>query len=105
LDSRLVLWGVQRRVDAHACLGACRPDQADDRLVTDERLPLPVQTDEGKHAVLNLVPLAGAWGVVAHGPFQAELVGEVVRMVFPGPVTSSVTSSPVGTQQQTPGLR
>src|SRR5215472_13293603 len=104
-DSRLVLSGVQLRLDAQAGLSSGCSNQVDDRLVTDQRPSLPVQTDEGEHAVLNFVPLAGSRGIVTHGHFQTHLVDELLQMVFPGSVPGSVTPSAVGTQQQTPGPR
>ena len=49
-------------------------DQVDDDTVADKRLGAPVLTDEREQAVLDLVPLAGAWGKVADRDVDAKLM-------------------------------
>ncbi len=55
LDSGLMRLGVQFCPDPQSGLGSRGPDQVDDRLVTNQRVPLPVQTDEGE------IPIGYRW--------------------------------------------
>ena len=52
--------GVDLASDRQSGLGGGGGDELDDGLVADERLGAPVLADEGKEAVLDLVPLAGS---------------------------------------------
>src|SRR4051794_33729670 len=62
----LVLWGgalpgrvflpVQAGTATKPTLRSRRPDELDDRLVTDQRLPGPVAADQAEHAVFDRVP-------------------------------------------------
>src|SRR6266446_3824671 len=72
LDVRGIGCGVQARADPEARRGRGGGDELDDDFVRDEGLAPPVLTDEGKEAVLNLVPLARAGRKVTHGDRQSE---------------------------------
>ena len=50
-------------------------NQVDDRLIGTQGTAAPVHRDEGKQAVLNLVPFAGAGWKVADKNRNVELVG------------------------------
>src|SRR6266851_2161642 len=66
-DSDLVIIRVQYRFGFEPGSRLRATDEIDDRFVVDQRLSFPVQTDERKEPVLDLVPLAGAWRVVTDG--------------------------------------
>jgi hypothetical protein len=50
-------------------------DQVDDHFMAHQRSASPVLGDVGEHAVLNLVPLAGAWREMTDGDLQPRFVG------------------------------
>jgi hypothetical protein len=61
----LVLVLIQYRLDLQPRLGRGVSDKLQHHLVGNERPSSPVTIDEGKHLMLNRVPLAGAGRVVA----------------------------------------
>jgi hypothetical protein len=57
------LWvgvGVEPALDGEARTGRRCGDELDDDLMADEGLATPILGDEGKQAMLDLVPFAGA---------------------------------------------
>jgi hypothetical protein len=47
--------------------------------VTDERLAAPVEVDEGKETMFDVIPLTGAGRKVADADRQAQLKGEALQ--------------------------
>ena len=64
LDAGGVALGVEACVDGEASGGAGVRDQVEDHLVGLEGAAAPVVGDVAEHAVLDLVPFAGAGRVV-----------------------------------------
>jgi hypothetical protein len=62
---RIGVW-IELAMDVETSFGGGSGDQLDDNLMADERFAAPVSGDEGKQAVLDLVPLAGAGRQVAY---------------------------------------
>jgi hypothetical protein len=61
-----IVMGIEYGLNLEPTLGRGLPDILEDNLIGDERLRSPVDVDEGKHLMLNSVPLAGTWWVVTH---------------------------------------
>ena len=65
-------------------LNGCRcTDELDNRLIGRQWSTSPVLRDEGKEAVLDLVPLTGAWREVADMDRESELVGQALQLLLP----------------------
>ena len=60
LNSRVIFGFVESGSNEEPLFGRGVADQLYDRLKTDERTSTPVLRNERKHAVLDLVPFAGA---------------------------------------------
>ena len=89
LDAGRVGLGIEFATDLETGLCSCRADQLNDHLMADQRLSAPVAGDEGEEAMLDLVPLAGAWRQVTDGDRDIEFVGQ---LAFAAPVS---TAAPV----------
>ena len=61
-----------------AGVGSRGCDQLDYRAIAAQGLAAPVDGDERKQAMLDLVPLAGARRQVTHGNRNAEFVGQLL---------------------------
>ena len=75
--------------------GAGATDEIDDRLIVYQRLALPVQADEGKQSVLDLVPFAGSGRIVADRNRHTSLIAQRLELQFPRAGPTSVASSAV----------
>ena len=58
-------------------------DEFDDRAIAAQRLAPPVDGDERKKTMLDLVPLAGAGRQVTNRNGKLELVGQLLQFDFP----------------------
>src|SRR6202043_577596 len=95
-----VLTGVEFAAHSEAGFGGSSRDQLDDDAIADEWLGTPVLTDEGEEAMLDFVPLAGAWRQVADHDVDAELVGQLLQFAFPQPDPRAVAAAAIGGDQQ-----
>ena len=95
---------VQFGANREAGIGRGRGDQMDDRAIAAQRLAAPVDSDERKQAMLDLVPLAGAGRQVANRYGKLELVGQFLKLDFPKTHTISVAAATVGGNHQPCGL-
>ena len=86
--------------------GGCRGggDELHDDLVGEQRFGAPVLGNEGEHAMLDAVPLAGARRVMGDGDGEAGLVGEVLQLDFPEADPSAIAATAIGSDQQARGL-
>src|SRR5712691_1119213 len=98
LNTGLIESRVQLGLDPKAGRGARGTNQVDHSLIAHQRFALPVQTDEGEHAVLDLVPLAGTRWIVTHGDGQAGLIRELLQVILPCPIPATITSPAVGAE-------
>ena len=61
-------------MDLETRIGRGGGDQFDDRAIADQRLAPPVDGDERKKTMLDLVPLAGAGRQVVNDNVDAKLI-------------------------------
>ena len=66
-----------------SCSGGRGADEADDRGQTYQRFASPIHGDMRKQSMLELVPLAGAWRIVADSDRQARAIGKALQLQFP----------------------
>ena len=83
LDAGGVGGGIELAADLETGFGRCRADQLNDDLMADQRLSAPVAGDEGKQAMLDLVPFAGAGRQVTDGDRDIEFVGQLLQLQLP----------------------
>jgi hypothetical protein len=88
-----ILAGVELAAHGEAGFGGGGRDQLDDDAIADEWFGAPVLADEGKEAVLDFVPLAGAGRQVADHDVDAELVGQLLQFAFPQPHARPVAAA------------
>src|SRR6266496_1055456 len=74
---------IQPARDFESLGGGRLRDEIDDRFVVPQGFATPVRGDEGKEAVLDLVPLAGPRGKMTDRNWQAGGIGEVLQLQFP----------------------
>ena len=74
---------VQFGAHFEAGFGRGGGDQLNDRAIAAQRLAPPVDGDERKKTMLDLVPLAGARRQVANSDGEFEFVGQLLKLDFP----------------------
>ena len=74
---------VQFGAHFEAGVGCRRGNQLDDRAIAAQGLAAPVDGDERKQAMLDLVPLAGAGRQMADRDGKLEFVGQLLKFDFP----------------------
>ena len=79
LDAFGVFFLIQFSADFEAGLGCRRRDQLNDGAIAPQRLPPPVDGDERKEPMLDLVPFAGAGRQVADRDGSVEFVGQFLE--------------------------
>ncbi len=70
-----ILVFVQPSMDFQACRGARMGDQVDDDFEIFQGNALPVARDVAEQFVFDLVPFAGAGGIVTHFDYKTGGVG------------------------------
>ena len=95
----LILSLIQPHPYLQSGLGSSATYQVHDRLVTLQGLSLPVQTDVGEHAMLDLVPFAGPRRIMAYGHGQAKFVGKLLQVILPSPTPVGVAPARIGTDE------
>ena len=98
-DSGLILIRIQHGFDLESGARLGAPDEIDDRLVVDQRLSLPVQTDERKKPVFDLVPLAGSRRVVTNRDGYLNFIRQALQVELLGAEAISVAAAGVGADQ------
>src|SRR6266702_4715330 len=101
-NARFILVGIKNRSYFETSSCARAANEINDGLIVDQRLSLPVQTDEGKQPVFDLVPLAGSGWIVADRDRHAGLVAQRLEMQFPRAWPASVAASAVSADEQPP---
>ena len=74
---------IDFRTDSQTGFSGGRADETHDGGQTHQRFTTPVHGDVREKPMLNLVPLAGARWIVAHGDGQARSVSELLQLPFP----------------------
>ena len=98
------LWRSSRaRDDEPAAVGRVS-DEADDCFVGPERPAAPVDRDERKQSVLDLVPLAGARRQVADVDRDVDLVGDALKLLLPHVRSTTVAAACVGDDEDVAGV-
>ena len=82
-DSDLIVICVQHCFDFESGARLRATDEVDDRLIVDQRLSSPVQTDEREEPVLDLVPLAGSRRVVTDRDRYPDLIRYLLQVELP----------------------
>ncbi len=83
LDAFGIFIFVQLRADPEAAID-CRPcDQLDDCAIAAQWLAPPVDGDERKEAMLDLIPFAGAGRQVANCNGKLDLISQLLKLDFP----------------------
>src|SRR3990172_1429043 len=101
LDAFGVVIVVQHCLDAEPRRGACATDQVEDGFVRDQWFAAPVDADVREHAVLYLVPLAGARRVVADADLDAQFVRQRLKVRLPGSSARAVRATAVSAEEKT----
>ena len=107
LDRGLVVVGVQGGLDDQTRARRGVGDEADDRLMADQRPPAPVLRDETEQAMFDLVPLAGARREMADRERRSQLIGQGLQRHLPQPRPVPVAAPPsaVMSSSLAPGKR
>ena len=84
LDALLVFSRIDFSTDFESFAGCGCSDQVDDDLVAHQGLTTPIQADERKQAMLNLIPLGSAWWKVAYPDGQVQFIGQPLQLVASG---------------------
>jgi len=104
-DTRGILARVQRSLNTQSLRSRRGANETDNDLPTLQGLPPPISGDVAEHAVLDLVPLAGARGQMADTDAQATLIGEALQCPLPQPRAGTIAATTVSRDQQLRGLR
>src|SRR5947209_2840124 len=102
------LWisvGVELAMDGETGASGGCGDQVDDYAIACQRFGSPILSDEREQTVLDLISLAGAWGKVADGDFDANLVGQVLQLALPQPQARAIAATAISGDEQSFGLR
>src|SRR5690242_15079462 len=83
LDSRCVGIFIQRRLDPQTSVGRRAANQINHDLPAYQRACAPIGGDMTEHAMLNLVPFAGAWRKVANLNGQMQFVSQQLQLPAP----------------------
>jgi hypothetical protein len=102
---RGVLAAVQAASHSQALRGRRPGNEIHDGFVITQRLAPPIRRDEGKEAMLDLVPLAGPWRKMADGQTQTGFVGECLQLQLPQTQSPSVAAAGVSGHQDRAGRR
>src|SRR4029450_4736571 len=78
---------VQLGPNAEPCLGGRAADQIDHDLAADQGASAPVVGDVAEHPMFDLVPLAGSGWKVTDLDLDAELIGQLLQLAFPQPIS------------------
>ena len=98
-DSGLILVRVQHCLDFEPGTRLGTTDQIDDRLVIDQRLSSPIQTDKREQPVLDLVPLAGSRRVVTDRDRYLDLIRHPLQVELPCAKSISVAPPGIGADE------
>ena len=87
---------VEFGLDLKTLLSRCRRNQVEDDVMTDQGSATPILGDVAKHAMLNLVPLAGAGWKVADLDRNTQPIGQVLQRHLPQSAAATVAAAAVG---------
>ena len=99
LDSFGIVSGVQGGLDAEPSLRGGIGNQVYDHRVARQGLAAPVLGDPTKHAMFDLIPLAGSRRKVTDTDLQIDLIRQLLQCVLPQPVAARIAATPIGGDQ------
>src|SRR5213593_1760371 len=76
-----------------------------DGFIVAQRLSTPIRRDEGKEAVFNLVPFAGAGWKMTDRKRNARFIRKLLQLEFPKPQSPAITPPTVGSDQNRSRIR
>src|SRR5436190_13541026 len=65
-----------------------------------ERFGSPVDGNEGKEAMLDLVPLAGRRRIMSHGDRELFLIRQFLKLFLPEAISGPIGTTPISRDQQ-----
>ena len=95
---------IQLGLEFEAGLGGCVGDQVDYDLVAHQWSTAPVLSNVTEHAMLDLVPLAGARRKMTDMNRHAQIDGHFMERDFPHATTAAVAATSIGRDQQLLGI-
>ena len=104
LDTLWIFVFIQFGAHLETVFGCRRSDQLNDRAIAAQWFTSPVDRDEGKKAVLDLVPLARAGWQVANRDGELELIGQLLKLDFPETHTIPIAAATVSRDHQAFGF-
>ena len=94
----IVLLFVPFRFHSKTLFRAGRSNPVDDCFLAHQGFPFPIQTEERKESMLDLLPLAGSRRIVAHAHPDPQWIRKPLQIVLPGPAPAGVAASTIRTQ-------
>ena len=95
-DSGLIFVRIQDRLDFEFGARLGTADQIDDRLIVDQWLSSPIQTDKREQSMFDLVPLAGSRRVVTDRDRYPDLIRHLLQVELPCATSISVAPPSIG---------
>src|SRR5262245_60313575 len=96
--------GVERTGDRQACFRFRVPDEVDDGHTVEPRPAPPILGNEAEHAMLDLIPLAGARRKVRDMDREVEGIGQPLQLGFPQAYATAVTAAAIRRDIEVRGL-
>ena len=93
LTAGRIFAAIQSASDRQAFGGRRLGNEIDDGLVISQRFAAPIRRDEGKQAVLDLVPLARARRKMTDRNGQARVIRESLEFDFPQPQAPAIAAA------------
>src|SRR5258708_12931941 len=92
-ETRRIRVAVLDGSDVQSFLGGRMRDQLNDGFQRRERLGTPIDGNEGKEAMLDLVPFAGGRRIMRHGDGELFLISQGLQGLLPQLVPLSIPPS------------
>lgn len=95
---------IQAAINLESSAGGGSGNEFNNDLMGDKWLAPPILGDKRKEAMLNLVPLASAWGEMANGNRELKFIGEFLQFDFPEANAIAITAAAIGNDEQRGGV-
>jgi hypothetical protein len=104
-DASRIRLAVLDGSDVQSFLGGRMRDQLNDGFQGDERFGTPVDGNERKEPVFDLVPFAGGRRIMRHGDAELFFIGQGLQGLLPQLVAYAIAASPISGDQEFGCLR
>src|SRR5260370_22030631 len=104
-ETRRIRLAVLDGGDVQSFLSGRMRDQLNDRFQRGERFGTPVDGNERKEAMLDLVPFAGGRRIMRHGDRKLFFSGQGLQGLLPQLVAYAIAASPISGDQEFGCLR